>query len=50
MRRALGELAIEGVETSRLLHLSLLDEPGFSAGGFDIHHLERLMAGGFGRS
>ena len=49
MRRALGELTIEGVETSRALHLMLLDEPGFSAGGFDIHHLERLMADGFGR-
>ncbi|MBW8447053.1 MAG: acetyl-CoA carboxylase biotin carboxylase subunit [Arenimonas sp.] len=50
MRRALGELAIEGVETSSALHLALLREPGFAAGGIDIHHLERLMADGFGRS
>lgn len=49
MRRALRELTIEGVETSSALHLALLDEPGFSAGGIDIHHLERLMADGFGR-
>ncbi|MBA3042557.1 MAG: acetyl-CoA carboxylase biotin carboxylase subunit [Alphaproteobacteria bacterium] len=49
MRRALQELTIEGVETSSALHLALLDEPGFSAGGIDIHHLERLMADGFGR-
>ena len=49
MRRAVQELTIEGVETSAKLHLALLDEPGFSAGGIDIHHLERLMAGGFGR-
>ncbi|GEO83585.1 MULTISPECIES: acetyl-CoA carboxylase biotin carboxylase subunit [Alphaproteobacteria] len=50
MRRALSELTIEGVETSSTLHLALLDEPGFAAGGIDIHHLERLMANGFGRA
>ena len=50
MRRALGQLAIEGVETSSAHHLALLREPGCAAGGIDIHHLERLMADGFGRS
>lgn len=49
MRGALGELTIEGVESSAPLHAALLDEPGFVRGGIDIHHLERLMANGFGR-
>jgi acetyl-CoA carboxylase biotin carboxylase subunit len=50
MRRALGEMTIEGVESSGPLHSLLMAEPGFLAGGFDIHHLERLMADGFGRA
>ena len=48
MLGALGELTIEGVETSSPLHSALLREPGFVGGGIDIHHLERLMANGFG--
>ncbi|NML75028.1 acetyl-CoA carboxylase biotin carboxylase subunit [Rhizobium sp. S-51] len=50
MRRALGEMTIEGVESSGPLHSLLMAEPGILAGGFDIHHLERLMADGFGRA
>ena len=49
MRRALGETTIEGIRTNIALHQALIDEPGFRAGGFDIHHLERLLADGFGR-
>ncbi|MHA7969572.1 acetyl-CoA carboxylase biotin carboxylase subunit [Rhizobium sp. CAU 1783] len=50
MRRALGEMTIEGVESSGPLHSLLMAESGFVGGGFDIHHLERLMADGFGRA
>ena len=49
MRRALGETTIEGIRTNIALHQALIDEPGFRAGGFDIHHLERLLSDGFGR-
>ena len=48
MRRALRETTIEGIRTTIPLHLRMLDEPGFVAGGFDIHHLERLLQGGWG--
>ncbi|CAN7189799.1 acetyl-CoA carboxylase biotin carboxylase subunit [Rhizobium sp. LjRoot30] len=48
MRRALQEATIDGIRTTIPLHLRLLDEPGFFAGGFDIHHLERLLQGGWG--
>ncbi|HCL67383.1 MAG TPA: acetyl-CoA carboxylase biotin carboxylase subunit [Rhizobium sp.] len=50
MRRALRETVIDGISTTIPLHERLLSEPGFFAGGFDIHHLERLQAQGFGRT
>jgi acetyl-CoA carboxylase, biotin carboxylase subunit len=43
MRRALGELVIEGVETSRDFHLRVLADPEFCAGAIDIHWLERRL-------
>ena len=43
---ALGETRVEGIGTNLPLHRSLLADAGFAAGGVDIHHLERLMAGG----
>lgn len=43
MRRALSETAIEGIRTNIPLHQMLLDDPDIMAGGFDIHHLERLL-------
>ncbi|PZU82782.1 MAG: acetyl-CoA carboxylase biotin carboxylase subunit [Shinella sp.] len=49
MRRALAETMISGPDTTIPLHQALLDEAGIVAGGFDIHHLERLLAEGFGR-
>ncbi len=49
MRRALNETVIVGPETTIALHQTLLGEPGIMNGGFDIHHLERLLAEGFGR-
>ncbi|MCT8179213.1 acetyl-CoA carboxylase biotin carboxylase subunit [Variovorax sp. CY25R-8] len=46
MRGALDETLVEGIETTVALHRRLMDEPGFGAGGFDIHHLERLLEAG----
>jgi acetyl-CoA carboxylase biotin carboxylase subunit len=40
-RRALGELAIEGVRTTIPFHLQLLDDPAFQAGAYDVEYLER---------
>lgn len=44
MRAALGELVVDGIETTVALHRALMNEPGFVQGGPDIHHLERWLA------
>jgi acetyl/propionyl-CoA carboxylase alpha subunit len=44
MRRALRELVIDGVVTSRELHLRILSDPEFTSGALDIHWLERRLA------
>ncbi len=44
MRRALGELVIEGVETARDLHVRILDDAEFRRGAIDIQWLERRLA------
>src|SRR5690606_33281762 len=49
MARALAETTIDGLDTTVPLHLAFLEEQGFRDGGFDIHHLERLLSQGFGR-
>jgi acetyl-CoA carboxylase biotin carboxylase subunit len=46
MSSALGEMEAVGIATNAPLHGLLMEEPGFAAGGFDIHHLERLIEGG----
>ncbi|AEH87267.1 acetyl-CoA carboxylase biotin carboxylase subunit [Mesorhizobium opportunistum] len=46
MRGALGEMEAVGIATNAPLHGILMEEPGFAAGGFDIHHLEHLIEGG----
>ena len=46
MRGALSEMEIAGITTNAPLHSLLMEEPGFVAGGFDIHHLERLIEDG----
>ncbi|MES0099087.1 acetyl-CoA carboxylase biotin carboxylase subunit [Mesorhizobium sp. M0019] len=46
MRGALAEMEAVGIATNAPLHGILMEEPGFAAGGFDIHHLERLIEGG----
>jgi acetyl-CoA carboxylase biotin carboxylase subunit len=43
---ALGETRVEGIRTNLPLHRRLVADRGFAAGGVDIHHLERMMAGG----
>ncbi|MDQ0469993.1 acetyl-CoA carboxylase biotin carboxylase subunit [Labrys wisconsinensis] len=52
MHGALAEMEAAGIATNAPLHGLLMQEPGFAAGGFDIHHLERLIDGGLleGRS
>ena len=43
MQRALGELVITGVLTSRELHLRILADEDFRRGAIDIHWLERRL-------
>jgi len=44
MRVALNELVLTGIKTNIPLHLRLLDDSGFKAGGTNIHYLEKLLA------
>lgn len=46
MKGALAEMEAVGIATNAPLHGILMEEPGFAAGGVDIHHLERLIEGG----
>jgi len=43
MRRALAELAIVGVDTSREFHLRVMADDEFRRGAIDIHWLERRL-------
>ncbi|MBF5006915.1 acetyl-CoA carboxylase biotin carboxylase subunit [Diaphorobacter caeni] len=47
MRTALAEFEVQGIHTTIALHRALMEEPGVTEGGFDIHHLERCLAAGF---
>jgi acetyl-CoA carboxylase biotin carboxylase subunit len=44
MRRALLDLTIDGVETSRDFHLRVMDDDEFQRGDIDIQWLERRLA------
>ena len=44
MRAALAEAVVKGIDTTIPLHQELMRDSGFVRGGFDIHHLERLLA------
>jgi acetyl-CoA carboxylase biotin carboxylase subunit len=44
MHRALSELVITGVETSREFHLRVMEDPEFRAGAIEIQWLERRLA------
>ncbi|VVO19400.1 acetyl-CoA carboxylase biotin carboxylase subunit [Pseudomonas fluorescens] len=48
MRQALDEVVLKGIESNIALHRKIMDEPGFCAGGYNIHHLEHLFEQGFG--
>jgi acetyl-CoA carboxylase, biotin carboxylase subunit len=41
MRRALHELRVSGLETSRYFHIRVMEEPDFRAGKMDVKYLER---------
>ena len=43
MRRALRELTIDGIETSRSFHLRVLDHPDFQRGDISIQWLEQNL-------
>jgi acetyl-CoA carboxylase biotin carboxylase subunit len=43
MERALRELSITGVETSREFHLLVMKDPDFLSGDFDVQWLERRL-------
>ena len=44
MRRALHELTIDGIETSRGFHLRVMDDPEFQSGDISIQWLEQRLA------
>jgi acetyl-CoA carboxylase biotin carboxylase subunit len=44
LRVALDEMAVGGVECNLALHRAIVRDPGFVAGGADIHLLERRLA------
>ena len=44
MHRALRELTIVGVETSREFHIRVLEDPAFQRGDIDIQWLERSLS------
>jgi len=44
LRRALGEMVITGIETTKPLHEALLDNPDFQSGDYNIHWLETWLA------
>lgn len=43
LRRALGEMIVDGVETTAPLHVALLAEPDILSGDYDIHWLENWL-------
>ncbi len=47
MQGALAETTLAGLTTTLPLQQRLMREVGFRAGGFDIHHLERLIQDGW---
>ena len=44
LRRALGEFAIVGIQTTVPLHQRIVDDPAFQAGDYTIHWLEKFVA------
>jgi acetyl-CoA carboxylase, biotin carboxylase subunit len=48
MRRALGELIVDGIDTTVPLFNALLEEPDILAGDYNIHWLEKWLAATYG--
>jgi acetyl-CoA carboxylase biotin carboxylase subunit len=48
LARALGELIVDGVDTTVPLFHALLQEPDILAGNYDIHWLEKWLADNLG--
>ncbi|MBC8129172.1 MAG: acetyl-CoA carboxylase biotin carboxylase subunit [Rhizobiaceae bacterium] len=46
LRRALDEIVVDGVKTTLPLFRDLVDDPDIAAGNYDIHWLEKYLAGG----
>jgi acetyl-CoA carboxylase biotin carboxylase subunit len=46
LRIALNEARVEGIATNLPLHRRVVADPGFAAGGVDIHYLESVLLGG----
>ena len=44
LHRALGELIVDGIDTTIPLFRALIEEPDIAAGTYDIHWLERWLA------
>lgn len=43
MHNALEEILVEGIKTNIPMHLQIINNPDFQAGGTNIHFLEKLM-------
>jgi acetyl-CoA carboxylase biotin carboxylase subunit len=49
LRRALGELIVDGVETTQGLFFQLLENPEIRRGEYDIHWLESWIGDHYGQ-
>ncbi|MFP5349463.1 MAG: acetyl-CoA carboxylase biotin carboxylase subunit, partial [Gammaproteobacteria bacterium] len=43
MRIALSEMVVDGIKTNIPLHLDIMNDTNFSAGGVNIHYLEKKL-------
>ncbi|MGL5012344.1 MAG: acetyl-CoA carboxylase biotin carboxylase subunit, partial [Paracoccaceae bacterium] len=48
LKRALGELIVDGIDTTVPLFNALLEEPDVLSGAYNIHWLEKWLAATFG--
>ena len=45
LRRSLREFVVDGIKTTISLHQDLIEQPDFQSGSYDIHWLEKYLAG-----
>jgi len=43
MRIALSEMVLEGIKTNIPLHMDIMNDAAFQAGGVNIHYLEKKL-------